>query len=58
MATRTDDSGEDWDCEVDGADGARYADLRLEDGDVIIYDRAGEDAWIQSASAIGLELMR
>jgi hypothetical protein len=53
MATRTDDSEAGW----DGADGARYADLRLNDGEVIIYDPTGEDAWIQSASAIGLEFM-
>jgi hypothetical protein len=35
----------------------RYADVSLEDGEVIIYDRDNEAAWIQSPSAIGLEFM-
>jgi hypothetical protein len=43
---------------VDATDLRRYAEVALENGEVIIYDRDNEDAWFQSASAIGLEFMR
>lgn len=33
----------------------RYTQLRLDDGDVIVYDTENEDAWIQSDGAIGIE---
>lgn len=36
----------------------QYADVRLEEGEVVIYDRDNEEAWIQSESAIGLDFMR
>jgi hypothetical protein len=55
MTTRTNDGAVD---QADGAGGARYPYLRLTDGEGIIYDRTDEDAWIQSATAIGLEFMR
>lgn len=59
MSTTTEDGGTDYrTVGVDAADLERYAAVRLEDGEVIIYDRDEEDAWFQSASAIGLEFMR
>jgi hypothetical protein len=43
---------------VDAAELRGYAEVRLDSGDVIIYDEDNEDGWIQSDSAIGLEFMR
>jgi hypothetical protein len=42
---------------MDAAELGRYADVTLEDGQVIIYDTDNEAAWIQSPSAIGVEFM-
>jgi hypothetical protein len=42
---------------VDAAELRRYAAIRLDSGDVVIYDEDSESAWIQSPSAIGLEYM-
>lgn len=42
---------------MDAAELQRYADVTLENGEVIIYDEDNEAAWIQSESAIGLEFM-
>jgi len=36
---------------------ARYVGFSLDSGDVIIYDREGADAWIQSATAVDLAQM-
>lgn len=59
MAVRTDDSDTEYrTIGVEAAELERYAEVNLEDGDVVIYDRENEDAWVQSASAIGLEFMR
>ena len=55
MTTRTDDGATDGDHGVDGADGRRYAALRLADGAVVIYDRTNTVAWIQSTSAVERE---
>lgn len=35
----------------------RYAQIRLDGGDVVVYDTQNEDAWVQSDGAIGIELM-
>lgn len=58
MTTRTDDRTEDCGHGVDGEERTRYADLKLENGDVVIYDRTDQNAWIQSASAVRLGFMR
>jgi hypothetical protein len=58
MPTRSDDDTNSRRHSVDNEHGARYAHLRLGRGDVVIYDRTNEDAWLQTDSAIGLELMR
>lgn len=42
---------------VDAQDMHRYAELTLENGEVLIYDRENENAWFQSESAIQLEMM-
>jgi len=42
---------------MDATELQRYADVSLENGEVIIYDRDNEAAWIQSESAIGLGFM-
>lgn len=42
---------------VDAREMDRYADVTLENGDVLVYDRDEEDAWIQAEFAIGLEMM-
>jgi hypothetical protein len=42
---------------VDARELGRFADVTLEDGEVIVYDQENEDAWVQSSSAIGLEFM-
>jgi hypothetical protein len=54
-------TGDDTEYRTVGTDAVtleRYTDLTLEDGDVIIYDREEEHAWVQSPSAIGLGFMR
>jgi len=43
---------------ADATEFERYADVRLEEGEVVVYDRDNEEAWIQSESAIGLDHMR
>jgi hypothetical protein len=53
MTTRTDDA--DATAEHDAITAGRYADIGLEDGDVVIYDREAENAWVQSASAVDLD---
>lgn len=35
----------------------RYAEVTLENGEVLIYDQDNEDAWFQSASAIEPAMM-
>jgi len=42
---------------VDAHTGGRYADVTLEDGEVLIYDEDNQDAWFQSDSAISLDVM-
>lgn len=42
---------------VDAAELQRYAEVTLENGEVVIYDQENENAWIQSPSALGLEFM-
>lgn len=39
----------------DEADFARYADVTVEDGHVMVYDNEEPDAWIQSNVAISIE---
>jgi hypothetical protein len=57
MAASTDERGEFETIGVEAADMSRYADVQVEDGEVIVYDRDVESAWIQSDSALGLEFM-
>jgi len=42
---------------MDAAEFQQFADVTLENGEVIIYDQDNESAWIQSESAIGLDFM-
>ena len=42
---------------MDATELQRYADVTLENGEVVIYDQDNEAAWIQSESAIGLEFV-
>lgn len=42
---------------MDATELDRYAEVDLEGGDVVIYDRDNEDAWIQSRAAVGLDSM-
>jgi len=42
---------------MDATDLRRYAEITLEDGDVVIYDQDNEDGWVQSGSAVDLEAM-
>lgn len=42
---------------VDARDRGRYAEIRLEDDQVLIYDQEEEDAWFQSGSAVSLDEM-
>jgi len=56
MSARTDDT----DYETLGMDAAeldRYAEVTLESGGVIIYDRDNESAWIQADEPIELDSM-
>lgn len=39
----------------DAQDLRRYADLSLETGEIVIYDRSANQAWIQSKAAIDLD---
>ncbi|MEF8851882.1 MAG: hypothetical protein V5A44_10535 [Haloarculaceae archaeon] len=57
MAVRTGDDTEYQTVGMDAAELQRYAEVTLESGEVVIYDEENEDAWVQSASAIGLEFM-
>jgi len=58
MSVRTDDEETRYrTVGMDAAELERYADVTLENGDVIVYDQDNEAAWIQSPSAIGLEFM-
>jgi hypothetical protein len=56
MSVRTDDAEYDT-VGVDAAEMERYAEVTLDSGDVIVYDRDNEDAWIQAGTAIRLEFM-
>lgn len=38
-----------------GPDQSRYAGLCLADGEVIVYDRENENAWVQSDTAVESE---
>jgi hypothetical protein len=58
MSVRPDDDSEYKTIGVDAAELQQYAEVVLESGEVVIYDEDNEDAWVQSASAIGLEFMR
>jgi len=59
MAVRTDDSTTDYQTiGMDATELGQYADVSLDDGQVIIYDKDNEEAWVQSHSAIGVEFMR
>jgi len=59
MAVRTDDSGTEYrTIGMDATELQQYADVSLDDGQVIIYDEDNEHAWVQSHSGIGLEFMR
>lgn len=42
---------------IDAHTEGRYADVTLEDGEVMIYDEDNQDAWFQSDSAIALDMM-
>jgi len=58
MSVRTDDDETRYrTVGMDATELQRYADVSLENGEVIIYDRDNEAAWIQSESAIGLAFM-
>jgi hypothetical protein len=58
MAASTKDGGGEFETiGVEAADMSRYEDVQVENGEVIIYDRDVESAWIQSDSALGLEFM-
>jgi hypothetical protein len=58
MSVRTGDDTEYRTVGMDAAELQRYADVSLENGEVVVYDRDNEAAWLQSESAIGLEFMR
>jgi hypothetical protein len=57
MTVRTDDDAEYETIGMDAPHLQRYAEVTLEDGEVVIYDVENEGAWVQSASAIVLEFM-
>jgi len=58
MSVRTDDDETQYrTVGMDATELERYADVTLENGEVIIYDQDNEAAWVQSESAIGLEFM-
>jgi len=42
---------------IEARDRSRYADVRVDEEEVLIYDTETEAAWIQSDSALGLEFM-
>lgn len=54
MVARTEDGSRGGPVAPD-APRARYVGLSLDDGEVIIYDREEENAWIQSAAAVELQ---
>lgn len=59
MAATPDDVPEEYTTVgTDANDVDSYEHVTLENGDVIVYDAENEDAWIQSASAIGLAFVR
>jgi len=35
----------------------RYTDVRLDTGELVIYDVDNSEAWVQSASAVALDAM-
>lgn len=58
MATSTDTDGTDYrTVGMDAIDLGQYAEVSLEDGGVIIYDRENPNKWIQSNPAIDPESM-
>lgn len=42
---------------VDASELERYAELNLEDGELVIYDQKNEDAWVQSGAAVEVTSM-
>lgn len=55
MSTRPDDGAEYTTIGVDAPEMERFDAITLEDGDVLVYDRGNEDAWIQSDTAVALD---
>lgn len=56
MVVRTED--DDIEYQPVGAKAAeldRYAEITLEDGGIIIYDRDNENAWVQSQAPVELQ---
>ncbi|AGN00695.1 hypothetical protein L593_03720 [Salinarchaeum sp. Harcht-Bsk1] len=54
-------NGTDRSFETSGVDAVsydRYDQIRIDDGQVLIYDRDEEDGWLQSTLAVDLEVMR
>jgi len=43
---------------IDAVSLDRFTSIRTEDGELIIYDREDEDAWIQSPVVLSLEATR
>jgi hypothetical protein len=56
MEVRNDDDSDET-VGIEAANLERYTDIRLENGEVVIYDVDDENAWIQAASAVPLETM-
>lgn len=56
MEVRNDDDSDET-IAIEAANLERYTDIRLENGEVVIYDVDDENAWIQAASAVPLETM-
>ncbi len=57
MSARTGDDTEYQTVGTGATELQRYAAIRLETGEAVVYDTRNEDAWIQSDSAVGLAVM-
>lgn len=57
MSTRSDDGADYTTVGVDAPQMERFDAITLEDGDLLVYDRDNEDAWIQTDTAVDLETL-
>jgi hypothetical protein len=57
MAVRNDDEMTDDTVGIETSQRGRYAEIRLDSGEGVIYDVDDESGWIQSGSAVSLDAM-